>query len=162
MHHVVGEVVHKWQRECSSFAGAGLCDAHDVTSVEHVRDGLFLNGSGALVTERNEGVEHVGVQAHVRKCHVKIEWPRIKRCGLRTDLSSLRSASCNVKGGVPISVKHARRRNGVAWCKDTNQDLTVKTRLRLNPKYTLPSRHVPNGSARKERSNIPRALVMCS
>ena len=46
VHHVVGEVVHKRQRECSSFAGAGLCDAHDVTSVEHVRDGLFLNGVG--------------------------------------------------------------------------------------------------------------------
>ena len=69
MHHVVRKVVHQWEGERGGFAGARLGNAHHITAVQHVRDGLFLNGGGLLVTERNEGFEHLRVQAHVRKLH---------------------------------------------------------------------------------------------
>ena len=57
------------QGKCRGFSGARLGDAHHIASIEDVRDGLFLNGGGLLVTERNEGFKHPGVQAHVRKFH---------------------------------------------------------------------------------------------
>ena len=64
-HHVVGQWCTKGQGERSGFAGACLGNAHDVTSVEDMRDGLFLDGGGLLVSERNQGFKHLGVQAHV-------------------------------------------------------------------------------------------------
>ena len=77
VHHVVGQVVHQGQGERSGFAGACLGNAHHVTSVEDVWNGLFLDGGGLLVSERNQGFKHLGVQAHVRKLHEKRMMPRI-------------------------------------------------------------------------------------
>ena len=95
VHHVVGQVVHQGQGEGGGLAGSCLGNAHHVTAFEHVRDGLFLNGGGALVTERNEGFEHLRVQAHVNKFHEKMGAPRIKRSGLRT--GSVKPSFCLVQ-----------------------------------------------------------------
>ena len=95
MHHVVGEMMNQRQGKRRGFSGARLGDAHHIASVEYVRDGLFLNGSGVLVTERNQGFEHPRVQAHVRKFHEKKMMPRIKRCGLRT--GSVKPSFCLVQ-----------------------------------------------------------------
>ncbi len=95
MHHVVGEMVNQGQGKCGSFASSGLCNAHHISAFEDVRDGLFLNGGGLLVSERNKGVEHLRVQAHVRKFHRKLELPRIKRCGIRTE--SVKPSFCLVQ-----------------------------------------------------------------
>jgi hypothetical protein len=68
----------------------------------------------------------------------------------------------NFKGGVPTAVKHARGVVRPRGAKVGTYDLIVKTRLKLNPKYRLPSAQLPAGSAKNDRSNMPRALVTCS
>ena len=65
VHHVVRQVVDDGQRKCCGLACARLGDAHHITALEHVWDGLFLNGGGLLVTERHQGFKHPRVQAHV-------------------------------------------------------------------------------------------------
>ena len=69
VHQVVRQMMNNRQRECRRFARARLGNSHHVTPLEDVRNGLGLNGGGALVSERHQGVEHPGVQAHVRKLH---------------------------------------------------------------------------------------------
>ena len=97
------------------------------------------------------------MQAHVRKFHEKDDatnqtlWPR-------TICQAFVLPRANFKGGA-TAVKHARNHIPRA-AKLGPQDLTVKTRLKLNPKYTSPSAQLPAGSARNDRSNMPRAFVM--
>ena len=55
VHHVLRQVVDDGQRKRSCFARARLGDSHHITASEDVRDGLFLNGGGGLVTERHQG-----------------------------------------------------------------------------------------------------------
>ena len=63
-HRIVGEVVHQGQGERGGLAGSCLGNAHHITPLEDVRNGLLLNGGGRLVSERHKGIEHTGVQAH--------------------------------------------------------------------------------------------------
>ena len=65
VHHVVRQVVNDGQRKRRGLPCARLGDAHHITALEHVWDGLFLNGGGRLVTERHQGFQHPRVQAHV-------------------------------------------------------------------------------------------------
>ena len=65
VHHVVRQVVDDGQRERRGLACACLGNSHHITALQHMGDGLFLNGGGCLVTERHQGFQHPRVQAHI-------------------------------------------------------------------------------------------------
>jgi hypothetical protein len=60
---VLTEAIEDRQRKRRGLAGAGLCRGEDVASLEHERDGGFLDRCGFDVALLRDGSEEVGRQA---------------------------------------------------------------------------------------------------
>ena len=67
-----GQAVQDGQHEGSGFAGAGLCAGQQVAACQHHRNGLGLDGSGAVVALFVHGTQDGGGEFQVVKVHIKI------------------------------------------------------------------------------------------
>ncbi len=63
------QVLQQGQGECSSFAGAGLCRAHDIGTPQDHGNGLGLNGCGVDKTKRIGGLCQRGQESKGEKRH---------------------------------------------------------------------------------------------